>query len=84
MTAGLGYAERWSWLSGSSPDPRLPQRRVLLSLPLQSVGHDPRRKTRGEWEDAMRLGALTIAAHVLSKRPVASTFAVWRMPLLCY
>jgi hypothetical protein len=32
----------------------------------------------------MRLGALTIAAHVLSKRPVASTFAVWRMPLMCY
>lgn len=49
MAAGLRYAERWSWLSGSSSDPRLPQRGVLLFLPLQSVGHDPRRKTRGEW-----------------------------------
>lgn len=32
----------------------------------------------------MRLGALNVAAHVLSERPIASTFEVWRITLMCY
>ena len=32
----------------------------------------------------MRLGALNVAAHVIPERPVASTFDVWRMTLMCY